>query len=122
MMSLLVVSWLLSFATLCGVVFYARSRTVDVLSSADDSTNWRDFIAVELTRIVGYVSHLLSYARPHGARALFHGSEALKKGHDLFIEKVFGGIEIEKGKAASFFLKRIIEHKESLREKDRGRL
>ena len=114
-MSLLVISWLLSLVTLGGVVFYARSRDTSPVSSEERSTDWRDFIAIELTRMVGYISRLFDYARPHGERAVFHGTVVLKKGHDLFIEKVFGGIEIEKGKAASFFLKRIAEHKESLR-------
>jgi hypothetical protein len=115
-MSLLVICWLLSLATLGGVVIYARSNSALPLSSDEQPEDWRGFVAIELTRMVGYVSHLFHYARPHGERAIFHSTVAIQKGHDLFIEKVFGRVVIEKGKAASFFLKRIAEHKESLRE------
>lgn len=119
-MSLLVICWLLSLATLGGVVVYTRSNTALPLSSGEQPEDWRDFVAIELTRMVGHVSHLFHYARPHGERAMFHSTVLLKKGHDLFIEKIFGRIVVEQGKAASFFLKRIAEHKESLRKKEQA--
>ena len=117
--SFLIVCWLVSLLLLIGIFGYARTREVMSIS-ADVPENFRDFIAIELARIGEYFLHGFAQARPHGERVIAGSTILLKKGHDLFIEKIIGRIEVEKGKTASFFLKRIVEYKESLRgEKDK---
>ncbi len=117
-MTPLIALWLFALIILVGIVVYGfHTKGSTNVSSEDAPTNWCNFLAIELTRMAGYISHLLIHARPHGEKAVAHGTIFLKKGHDMFIEKIFGRIEVEKGKAASFFLKRIAEHKETLRGK-----
>ena len=119
-MSPLVICWLLSLALLLGIFFYARNhRGAPAFSPKEIPESFSDFIAIELTRMGGHLSRLVQYARPHGEKVIATGGTFLKKGHDIFIEKIFGRMVIEKGNAASFFLKRIAEHKEALRQKDR---
>lgn len=119
-MSFLLAFWLLSFAALIGIIVYAHGRSPVMISSEEMPADWRDFIAIELTRMVGHLSRLATHARPHGERVVFHGTALFQKGHDLFIEKIFGLLHVEKGNVTSFFLKRIAEHKESLRKKDQA--
>ena len=70
--------------------------------------------------MVEHLSRLATHARPHGEKAVFHGTALVKKGHALFVEQIFGRIAVEKGNVTYFFLKRIAEHKESLRGKGAG--
>jgi hypothetical protein len=112
-------TWLLSLATLVGIVWYAYRRG-DRMSVAPEEIpkNLAEFIAIELTRMTGHLARGIVHVRPHGERVVFHGAVFLKKGHAVFIEKIFGRMDVEKGNVTSFFLKRIAEHKESLRLKN----
>lgn len=118
-MTPLIAFWLLSLVVLVGIVVYAgRKCGSDAVPIEDTPRNLADFIAIELARMTGHLSRGVVRLRPHGEMIIMQSSVVLKKGHDIFIEKIFGRIVIEKGKAASFFLKRIAEHKEALRRKN----
>ena len=119
-MTSLIVFWFLSLVALVGIVVYAGRKGGSHATPFEDAPrSFADFIAIELTRMIGHLSRGVRRLRPHGEMIIMQSSVVLKKGHDIFIEKIFGHIAIEKGKAASFFLKRIAEHKEALRQKGR---
>ena len=118
-LSFLVICWLGSILVLVGIFLYACTRTSTSISE-NVPGSFKDFVAIEMVRTSGELLHGLAQARPHGERAFAEGVMLFQRGHAMFIEKVFGRLEIEKGKAGSFFLKRIAENKESLRgEKDK---
>ncbi|HEY9585621.1 MAG TPA: hypothetical protein VJJ02_03485 [Candidatus Paceibacterota bacterium] len=122
-MSFLVTCSFLSLAALIGIFFYARSRSrTPMFFPGETPEDFGDFIAIELMRMSGGLSRLLRHVRPHGERVLMTSGLYFKKGHDIFIEKVFGHIAVEPGKAASFFLKRIAEHKDALRQEGREKI
>ena len=114
--------WLLSLAMFVGIVAYAYHKGERTESVTEEiPKNFADFIATELTRMTGHLAHGARRARPHGERLVFHGAVLLKKGHSVFTEKILGRMDVEKGNVTSFFLKRIAEHKESLRGKGGGK-
>lgn len=122
-MSFLTALWLISLVLLVGIIVYARRKEASFAASFEEMPDsFADFIAIELTRMTGHLSRGATQLRPHGERVIAQSTVFLKKGHDIFIEKIFGRMEIEKGNVVSFFLKRITEHKESLRQKGRGKL
>lgn len=122
-MTTLLALWLLSLAILIGMVVYAhrkddRSRP----ASQDAPVSFADFIAIELTRMTGHLVRGAFHLRPHGERVIAESRVFIRRGHDVFIEKIFGRLDVEQGQVTSFFLKRIAEHKEALRGKKRGKM
>ncbi|OGZ09262.1 MAG: hypothetical protein A3D65_05865 [Candidatus Lloydbacteria bacterium RIFCSPHIGHO2_02_FULL_50_13] len=117
-MSILLTIWLLSLLVLLGLVFYARSRrsalTLPRESSAGD---FGDFLMNESRAVGEEFWRGAARLRPHGERVIVESGVLIKKGHNMLIEKAFGRIAAPKGKASSFFLKRIAEHKDALRGK-----
>lgn len=121
-MTFLTACWLLSLALLVGIYVYAYTRkNVGNLVTSPEETpaSFADFVATELTRMTGHLSHGAIRLRPYAEWAITQSRIFLGKGHNIFAEKVFGRMEIEKGKVVSFFLKRIAEHQEALRGKKR---
>lgn len=117
---LLIIFWVASLLALVGIVVYARmNRNVFQVSPQDVPSDFNDFVATELTRIAEHFSHGVRRLRPHGEKMIATSGVLLRKGHNIFIERVVGRIEVKRGKAASFFLKRIAEHREALRQKGR---
>ncbi len=55
---------------------------------------------------------IINGLRPHGKSIVRGSYRILRRGHDIFIERVYGRIRIDKGRASSFFLKQIAEHQE----------
>ena len=118
-MSLLLVIWLLALSLIVGIIFYARIARRDArLNTARTPQDWSEFVHDEVLRMYGNVGRMVHVARPHGERAMSAGIVIVRRGHDLFIERVFGRMSVEKGKASSFFLKQITESKRLLKGKD----
>lgn len=114
-MSLLFAMWVLSagvvLATLGMVFFRVRGGALVSLRMRAPS-NLGEFFTDQLhevlVRFFTAVHHIKPHARQLGMTALLY----TKKGHDLFVERVFGRIELPRGGTVSFFLKHIAEHKE----------
>ena len=110
-MNVLVSIWSLSLITLLLVIFFAlyafrRGSTVRVFHH-----NVESFVTYEFNSFLGAIHKSFHSIRPHAERFGMVAFERGKNGYDIFIERIFGKVEIEKGKAASFFLKHIAEHK-----------
>ena len=120
-MSLLLTCWLLSLVLLLGIVFYTHtSKSVRALSSEGAIDNLGDFAVALFREMSGEFLRGAALLRPHGEHIVLKSGILIKRGHNMLIEKAFGRMRVEKGKAPSFFLKHIAEHKEALGEKDRG--
>ena len=119
-MTFLVSLWFLLLAILAGIIIYGQNQEGE--SDLTVPENFHDFFMEEFARMEEFFRMVLERLHPHGKRALVSGGTLLKKGHDAFLEKIFGGIEVEKGKVTSFFVKRIAEQKELLRKKGGGKM
>lgn len=114
-MSPFLIIWFLAFCTLIGLLLFARLRinSMSGVASAKIPRDFSEFISWEFHDMLGYALRVLSRARPHGKRILVHALSLSRRGHELFIQHIFGRMEIKKGKAISFFLKHISEYKTS---------
>ena len=78
-----------------------------------------DFFARELGRMASEIRSVLDRIQPERDRAVRAVTLVARRGHDVFIERVFGRIEVKKGNASSFFVRHIalakkIEKREEL--------
>ncbi|OGZ07211.1 MAG: hypothetical protein A2942_03790 [Candidatus Lloydbacteria bacterium RIFCSPLOWO2_01_FULL_50_20] len=122
-MTLLTAIWLLSLAVVSGILVYAHRKNTDLRVSPEDVlASFADFLALELSHMIDQLSYGAVRVRPHGIRILTQSRIFLERGHDIFLEKIFGRLDVEKGNVTSFFLKRIAEHQAALRRKDGGRV
>lgn len=112
-MSTLLIIWIVSALTLLSIVIYARKcAAVRDITALQAEVRFSDVVTREITTLHRDFYKLLDAARPHGERSLSAGLVMVKRGQDLFISRVYGRIQSEKGRASSFFLKQIAEHKE----------
>jgi hypothetical protein len=113
-MSVLSYTWIVS-ALLCALLLlYARfllSR-LGVSKEIGAHNNLRDIIALEIVALRDDGARFVRFMTPHGKRSLSLGARVCRRGHDVFMRRVYGRIHLEKGRASSFFLKQIVEHKE----------
>ncbi|MDO8521019.1 MAG: hypothetical protein Q7S52_02800 [bacterium] len=117
-MPFLLAIWLFSLVVVIGIAFYARfKQQVPLPISGDATSDLDDFFVGELRGMSNELLRGVARFRPHGERVIIQGGVLIRKGHNMLIEKAFGRIAVEKGKASSFFLKRIAEHKDELRGK-----
>lgn len=93
------------------VVLAAVRRTVPVTTEV----SFADLVRDELSWIVDHLRMITRGAFNKGSALLVSGAMPLRRGNELFIERVFGKMKIERGRASSFFLKRIAEHKDIVR-------
>ena len=120
-MSMLLILWIVSGMTLVGVILYARHIAAKVEFSAPHvAPTLPDVVASEVALLHRDFSKLIDVAKPHGKRTLAAGVVMVKRGQDVFIRRVYGRIQSEKGRASSFFLKQIAEHKEKDAKRDDG--
>ncbi len=112
-MSTLLIIWIVSALTLLCIVVYAR-KNAGRQENVNEQSQIRlgDVVSREITTLHRDFYKLLDAAKPHGQRSLSAGLVMVKRGQDLFISRVYGRIQSEKGRASSFFLKQIAEHKE----------
>lgn len=115
-MSILVMTWAGSLAIMIGILFYGQLLAKRSASRGGEVVaNWSDLIRKESIAAWRYALLVMHALHPHAKRAVVSLVVIARRSHDMFIERVFGHIEVEKGKTASFFLKRIAEHKEVTR-------
>ncbi len=72
------------------------------------------FIRLQIEELFRHLHVVAKRSEPHARRLSVVVISLGKRGHDYFIERIFGRIIRERGKASSFFLKHIAEHKEAL--------
>ncbi len=102
--------WTLSLVVMMVLIVLGKksSQTLDYAEVPQDLS---EFVRETLYRSADRFSHVIHKVRPHAARALDVVVTVGKRGHDTFIDRVFGKRSIVKGAASSFFLKNIAEHK-----------
>jgi hypothetical protein len=113
-MSFLFISWLVSLIAVGGIAGMAlsgmRGRS---FSREHEPTDLSGFLSGELHAFFELLRSYATHAwRPLANWTIDKSAHYVTRGHDMFMERVYGRVEIERGKAASFFLKRIAEHKE----------
>ena len=118
-MSLLVTIWTVSLAAMVGIYWYAATRA-SVSRVARAPKDLTELMTREIQHLNADFGQLLRDIRPHGVRAVRAGLIAVKRGNDLIISRVYGRMSVEKGKASSFFLKQIAEHKEGGKDMPKG--
>lgn len=117
-MSMLAFLWFISLALLVGMVLYARKR-LEILPLSRvivAPEGFGDFFANEVLRIIGDCYWIFKKLRPHGEMLAEVGMRVIERGHRIFVERVYGRIQVEQGKASSFFLKHIAEYKANQRD------
>lgn len=108
---MLLFTWIISALTILGIILYARfyqSEREDALLHGEHRLS--DVLTEEMLSLHRDLRELFEVLKPHGKRSLSAGLVMVKRGQDLFISRVYGRIQCEKGRASSFFLKQIAEH------------
>jgi hypothetical protein len=119
-MSTVLVVWgasLFAMLLLLGIAIFRGTRAAGG-SALGGGGSFSDFVLEELDEMRSVLAGSLEKVRPHAVGAVTHSVAFLDRGQDLFIKKVFGRLEREKGGTTSFFLKRIIEQK--IRSRTKG--
>lgn len=113
-MSLLITIWAVSLAVLSailGIAFALKKRGRAIIQNGAHPCGFGEFLAEQchdaLYRIQRGVHHMKPHAKNFGIVVVKYS----ERGHDLFVERVFGRMETKKGVSTSFFLKSIAEHK-----------
>lgn len=118
-MSILLFIWVVSLASIVGVIVYGRitpnQRRSETIGLIEKSVSFSDFVTHELTMLNRDVLLLMAGLKPHGVRTIQSGVTIVRRGQEVFISRVYGGIKAQKGLASSFFLKQIAEHQGSRR-------
>ena len=113
-MNFLTIIWALSAFTLVGVIVFSykhRSQT----SPKQIPQDFNAFIHDALSHLAAHTTSAVGTAKPHAHRFLSQVLSVIHSTQTKFTEQVFGKINKERGKTASFFLKYIAEHKETTR-------
>jgi hypothetical protein len=74
-------------------------------------SKFSEFFGDQLHDMLSHLSMVLHHAKPHAAEVGMMALAFSKRGHDIFVERVFGRMELKRGSAVSFFLKHIAEEK-----------
>ena len=116
-MTLTMTIWILSLVVMLALIMIGKKSSLPALDYAQAPQDLGEFVRETLYRSVGRFSQVMHKVRPHASRALDVFVVVGKKGHDTFIDRVYGKLRAEKGTASSFFLKNIAEHK-AVKRKD----
>ena len=108
-MTLTMTIWILSLVVMLALIMLGK-KSSQVLDYAQVPQDLGEFVRETLYRSAGRFSQVIHEVRPHASRALDVLVVVGKKGHDTFIDRVYGKLRAEKGTASSFFLKNIAEH------------
>jgi len=112
-MSILLGIWFVSLITILGIVLYGSMlHNKNLHPHEHPEVHPHDFIAHEISELNKVFLRLLKSAKPHGIRTARAGFVIVKRGQEIFIRRVYGHMNVEKGRTSSFFLKHISEHKE----------
>lgn len=113
-MSPLFALWSLSLMVVVAIIAFAHSRMRHnelTVGGLPLPSKFVEFIGDQFHDMLFYASRAIHHARPHAAQVAVTALSFTKRGHDLFVERVFGRMELKRGNAASFFLKHIAEAK-----------
>ena len=111
--------WIASLLVMLTLVLLGKRASSREFNYAQPPHDLGEFVRDTLYISADRFSHLLQMAQPYALRVLEAFAVVGRKGHDTFIDRVFGKRSAEKGTASSFFLKNIAEHKaESKRDVD----
>jgi hypothetical protein len=125
-MSFLLTIWSLSLIVLSAISGFAFAYKKNNGNAAPQSgmslpSSFGDFLADQCHDVFYYIQKGVHHAKPHARNLGIVIVKYSQRGHDLFVERVFGRIETKKGVSTSFFLKSIAEHKVDTRaEGNRG--
>ncbi len=112
-MTLLLILWCTSLLFVAGISFYAlfyKNKESAVLPLPETMS---EFIFDVVSILFVLLLQIIGYLRPY-MRSIFHlGIHVSQKSQGLVHERLFGKATRQRGKAVSFFLKRIAEHKEN---------
>ena len=108
-MTLTMTIWILSLVVMLALIMLGK-KSSQVLDYAQAPQDLSEFVRETLYRSADRFSQVIHKVRPHASRALDVFVVVGKKGHDTFIDRVYGKLRAEKGTASSFFLKNIAEH------------
>lgn len=121
-MSLLIAIWLISLVVVLAIIIlaYARARHDEVtVGSGVLPSKFVEFFGDQFHDFLFHASRALHHVKPHAAQVVVTAISFTKRGHDLFIERIFGRVELKRGSAGSFFLKHIAEEKRSSQNEQR---
>jgi len=119
-MNLLAIVWAASFVTLLALGFAGlRATSAGIGIPGHHPGSFRELLEQELHLLWGAFKRLLARGRPHADRLLFRLVDQVafhaNRLRASVVKRIFGRVQIEKGPAASFYLKTIAENKETLR-------
>ena len=109
-MSLLLWIWAFALVALIGVGVRASYMAGRGVRPAYVPHDLSDLVRAEIVRMRADGREIVEAIKPHGKSVAKESLRVLRRGHDLIIERVYGRIRVEKGRASSFFLKQIAEH------------
>jgi len=105
-----------------GIVFFAHRRVqTGGVPHGKIPHGITEFLLDELHDLRVLLEEFFVHTRPHRARVRGHAVVLFGRGKNIFMERVYGRVMKERGKTASFFLKHIAEHQETLRNNDTPR-
>jgi hypothetical protein len=114
MISSLFVIWSLSLMVVVAITGFAYSRmryNKFTVAGIPPPSQFVEFFGDQFHDICAHVLKALHYAKPHVAQAGVIALSFGKRGHDVFVERVFGRTEFKRGSAGSFFLKHLAEQR-----------
>ncbi len=114
-MTLLALTWLFSLFVLLGTTMFAFYFARSAPRPTQIPRDFTEFVHEALSHLAFHVSRTAEHAKPHASRVTTFVVIVGKWSHGKFVEKVFGKTVQAPGKAASFFLKYIAEHKHERR-------
>jgi hypothetical protein len=125
-MNFLAILWIASLVTLLALGLSGLRATSSGASVSHHPGSFRELLEQELRLLWGAFKRLIARGRPHADRVLFRLVDRVALQVNSLrasvAKRIFGRIQIEKGPAASFYLKNIAENKETLRvENDTAR-
>ena len=114
-MNFLTTIWALSAITLFGVIIFAYRQRSHMTSPKQIPEDFNAFIHEALSHLAVHATSVAGTAKPHAHRVVAQILSLIHSTQTKFTEQVFGKINKERGKTATFFLKYIAEHKETTR-------
>lgn len=104
--------WVGSLLAMSGIIAFAVFRRSTYATS---ETTFVDFVRGEMYHVAVFFRAIVFSALKNGSALIISGAGPLRRGNEMFMERMFGRVKIERGRASSFFLKRIAEHKDVIK-------
>ena len=111
--------WIGSLLVMLLVIMLGGGKEASrVMSNAQIPEDLGEFVRDTLSHSMSRFSRTAGILKPHIDRVTQVFVVVGRKGHDTFIDRVFGRTNATPGRASSFFLKNIAEHKAEARKED----